>query len=43
MIFQNFLIFDQNMSKTTNVENPQKFFRTTNFLKKMQKNLVDPS
>ena len=42
---QNFKIFQfltQNISATTNVENPKKFFRTTNWLENMQKNFGGP-
>ena len=42
---QNFKIFQfltQNISATTNVENPKKFFRTTNLLESMQKNFGGP-
>ena len=42
---QNFKIFQfltQNISATTNVENPKKNFRTTNLLENMQKNFGGP-
>jgi hypothetical protein len=42
---QNFKIFQfltQNISATTNVENPKIFFRTTNLLENMQKNFGGP-
>ena len=42
---QNFKIFQfltQNISATTNVENPKKIFRTTNLLENMQKNFGGP-
>ena len=42
---QNFKIFQfltQNISATTNVENPKNFFRTTNLLENMQKNFGGP-
>ena len=42
---QNFKIFQfltQNISATTNVENPKIFFRTTNSLENVQKNFGGP-
>ena len=40
--FKIFQFFTQNISATTNVENPKIFFRTTNLLEDMQKNSGGP-